>query len=290
MSDLITEVNRLADFKTRFYNRLVSQGDQTIQANDNMDTYLTHVESLRRINNKNITVTANGVYNVDTANGYSGNGIVTVNVSGSSTNNRLFNINDRVFPDNEENSIGTVSSFFVDGNGVEYAVVCLDSTYRLASAQWENPNSYTAITDLPEYNNTFTAAFGNGSETATFNNQKILDWEATHTSYTHPAVRHCRSKSFVINGVTYYGQLPNICELSSIWYNAYKLSLLDPTETSASNDVKLQQMRSAYSWSSNQTTNSMAWYMGSNNGGTTYNNKDGECLVYPVLEIPNVVA
>lgn len=289
MSELTELTSQLAGFKTRFYNRLVAQGDQTIQANDNMDTYLTHIESLRKINNKNITVTANGVYNVDTANGYSGNGIVTVNVSGSSTNNRLFNINDRVFPDNEENSIGTVSSFFVDGNGIEYAVVCLDSTYRLASAQWENPNSWEAITNLPQYGNRFTAAFGNGSETATFNNQKILDWEATYTSYTHPAVSHCRSKSFVINGVTYYGQLPNICELSSIWFNAYKLSLLDPTESSAANDVKLQQMRSVNSWSSSQYDNSSDWCLNSY-GGSGSMLKDEKCFVCPVLEIPNVVA
>lgn len=290
MSDIVTEANRLAGYKTRLYNRLVAQGDTVIQPNNSLDTYISRYERLRFINNKNITVTANGVYNVDTANGYTGNGIVTVNVSGSSTNNRLFNINDRVFPDNEENSIGTVSSFFVDGNGIEYAVVCLDSTYRLASAKWEDPTSSDAITDLPQYDNNFTAAFGNGSETATFNNQKILDWEATHTSYTHPAVSHCRSKSFVINGVTYYGQLPNICELSAIWNNAYKLSLLDPTETSASNDVKLQQTRNNANWSSSQCSSYAVWGMG--NDGSAYGNyyKHNEFFVCPVLEIPNVVA
>ena len=118
---------------------------------------------------------------------------------------------------------------------------------------------------------------------------KILDWEATHTSYTHPAVSHCRSKSFVINGVTYYGQLPNICELSTIWYNAYKLSLLDPTETSASNDVKLQQMRSVNNWSSSQCDSGTAWGV-TYSGYASNRDKDFEYFVCPVLEIPNVVA
>lgn len=284
MSDIVTEANRLADYKTRLYNRLIAQGDTVIQPNDSMDTYISRYERLRAINNKNITVTANGVYNIDAANGYTGNGIVTVNVTDSSTINRIYGIGDRIYEDIDGLAIGTIGAIYTDNNDVEYAVCVLDSTYRLPSTKWMD--QAVAVTDLPQYSSNNTAAFGFGSESATFNCDKIL----AMTSYTSDAVNHCRSKSFIINGVTYYGQLPNVCELCQIYANHYKLGQLDTTESSAANNVKLSSwFAGSFCWSSSQYRSSDAWGVYSN-GNAYSGTKTGTCMVCPVLEIPNVLA
>ena len=46
-----------------------------------------------------------------------------------------YSLLDRVV-DDSNNSIGIVVGFHFDANDVEYAVVCLDAAYRLASGQY----------------------------------------------------------------------------------------------------------------------------------------------------------
>lgn len=186
--------------------------------------------------------------------------------------------------DDSNNEIGSVCGFFTDANDNEYAIVCLDAQYRLASAKWTS-NTGT-VTNLTEYSmngaavdliaNTYT-------DTATSNCDKILSW-CTANSYTSEAVSHCRSKSFVIDGTTYYGQLPNLCELFYICANRAEISNADTSKSSYSSlDIATLATRL---WSSSQYSSTNAWYI-SNYGSVGYGTKTFSYFVAPVLEIPN---
>ena len=181
--------------------------------------------------------------------------------------------------DDSNNEIGTVSGFFTDANNVEYAVVCLDAQYRLAQGTYCS-NTSTAVTDLPVYS---TWALWKAKETATFNTQKILDF-CTAQSATSTACTHCRSKSFTIDGTTYYGQLPNIVELVDICKN---YTAIQSADTSVSQYSSLGFPRTSdRTWSSSQYSSTTGWYV--NNSGNAYNNsKTNYYFVAPVLEIPN---
>lgn len=192
---------------------------------------------------------------------------------------KKYNLLDRV-KDDSNNEIGTVSGFFTDANNVEYAVVCLDAQYRLAGGQWCS-NNQTTVTDLPTYS---TAQWGpwEAKETATYNTQKILDF-CTANGYTSTACSHCRTLSFAIDGTTYYGQLPNMIELSDIVRNHTEINTSDPTAGSYSS-VDFSTTR--YIWSSSQQSSSSVW----STGGIGYmssNNKPDYYTIVPVLEIPN---
>lgn len=192
---------------------------------------------------------------------------------------KKYNLLDRV-KDDSNNEIGTVSGFFTDANNVEYAVVCLDAQYRLDSAAWCS-NQSTIVTDLPTY---AEAQWGpwEAKETATFNTQKILNF-CTANSYTSTACSHCRSKSFTIDGTTYYGQLPNMIELNDIVRNHTALNAADIT---ASSYPSVNFASSSNVWSSSQLSSGSAWvaYPG---GSTNYYSKTTNRVAAPVLEIPN---
>lgn len=188
--------------------------------------------------------------------------------------------------DDNGNEIGTVSGFFIDANDLEYAVVCLDSRYRLASGQWCNNNS--AVTNMPLYNSIHTGACWGGGDTATENCDKILAFCAAN-SYTSSGVSHCRSKSFDINSTTYLGQLPNIAELIDIFKNHYILNNKDSSASSSGSSLNFTKWKT--SWSSTQYNASNGWlltfdysYKAAINGGFT---KDKTYFICPVLEIPN---
>ena len=186
--------------------------------------------------------------------------------------------------DDSNNEIGTVCGFFTDANDNEYAVVCLDAQYRLASAAWSSTSG--TVTNLTEYSmngaavdliaNTYT-------DTATSNCDKILAW-CSAGGYTSAAVSHCRSKSFVIGGITYYGQLPNLCELFYICANRAEISNADTSKSSYSSlDIATLASRTL---SSSQCNSSNVWYI--NFTGYVYlSSKTYSCFVAPVLEIPN---
>jgi hypothetical protein len=194
---------------------------------------------------------------------------------GSTGKYQLF---DRI-KDDLNNEIGTVSGFFTDANDVEYAVVCLDAQYRLEQGTYCS-NTSTAVTDLPMYS---TWAIWEAKETATFNTQKILDF-CTAQSATSTACTHCRSKSFTIDGTTYYGQLPNIIELVDICKN---YTAIQSADTSVSQYSSLGFPRTSdTTWSSSQYRSTIGWSV-SDSGVVNRNDKTTKCFVAPVLEIPN---
>ena len=222
------------------------------------------------------TITINGTYSASTDNldGYSS---VTVNVPSAPT--KKYNLLDRVKDDNN-NEIGTVSGFFTDDNNVEYAVVCLDAQYRLASSQYASTSG--SITNLPLYSDLVSSNVWTAKETATFNTQKILDWCSTN-GYTSTACSHCRSKSFVIGGVTYYGQLPNIKEVVEI---AKHYSEIESMDTSASSNTSLNFSTARTIWSSSQCAINNGWCLYASGALTNYT-KTSTRFACPVLEIPN---
>ena len=193
----------------------------------------------------------------------------------SSGGGDAYAVGDRV-TDDSNNPVGTVSSIFTDGNGQRYAVVCLDAVNRLASGQYLS--TVVNVSDIPQYQNqTIWAA----PETATTNTTAILS-TASSVGYTSTACTHCRSKTFTIGGVTYAGQLPNLNELTQIFA---KRTLINAQDPSASTYSSLVIPTSSATWSSTQCDVSIAWYVNPF-GSATFDGKDLDYFVIPVLEIP----
>lgn len=270
MSDLTNLTANLATTKTAMYNRLVAQGDTTIQANDPMTTYMNHFQSLVQKSLVTLNVTENGTYTA-TSSLISGYGTITVNVpSGGTPTHKKYSLLDRVY--NDANApIGTVSGFFTDKNDVEYAVVCLDAIYRNSSAQWASTTGN--VTNMPLYSDW---TIWEAPETATENTTLIL------ASKTSSACTHCRSKSFTIGGVTYYGQLPNIIELIDI---ARHRTAINAADTSGGS---ITIATTDNYWSSSQNFFAYGWYI-NGNGSASDTSKTTNYCVCPVLEIPNTL-
>lgn len=196
---------------------------------------------------------------------------------GGSAPSGKYKLLDRI-KDDSNNEIGTVSGFFTDANDTEYAVVCLDAQYRLDSGYYCSDMSI-AITNLPLYSN--QTLYG-ATETATFNTQTILDF-CTAQSVTSTACTHCRSKFFIIGGVTYYGQLPNMAELIDIFRRRTEINSND---TSASSYSSLIIPTSTKTWSSSSYSFLAAWYIDTN-GTVNTRARNSSYFVIPVIEIPN---
>lgn len=176
--------------------------------------------------------------------------------------------------DDSDNDIGCVVCYHIDANNQKYAVVCLNAEYRTRNSTY-CINTSDIITNLPVYSGFLSAT--SASETATFNCDKILDF-CVSVGTSSSAVSHCRSKSFVIGGVTYYGQLPNIAELQCIFINKTTINNSDQTSGPAIPDDYC-------CWSSNQQSERSAWIIWGNS--PTYTNRNGGfCASIPVLEIP----
>lgn len=184
-----------------------------------------------------------------------------------------YKVGDRV-NDDSNNPVGTVSSIFTDGNGDRYAVVCLDAVNRLNGTTWANKQpTMTAYTD-------FSDALS-AKETATSNTTDIL------ASGTAASCNHCRSKSFIIGGVTYNGQLPNLKELAAIFSNKNLINNQD--STASSYPSLIIPTSSATVLSSNYYGGIYAWCMGpSGSNYLTINTTSigNSANVIPVLEIP----
>lgn len=217
-----------------------------------------------------ISITENGTYDVTN---YAS---ADVNVAGSSGKYQLL---ERVKDDNN-NEIGTVSGFFTDANNVEYAVVCLDARYRGGVKSWLSVLG--APTNMPMYDNLYSSNVWEAKETATENTQLILDY-CTANNYTSEACTHCRSKSFVINRVTYYGQLPNLIEVLEIVKNYHAIETMD-TSASANPNNNFSVARSFSQ--SNQAGAQTYQYLTQGGLVTTYQ-KNTKGFTCPVLELPN---
>lgn len=193
-----------------------------------------------------------------------------VNIGVDLTPTKKYKLLDRI-KDDSNNEIGTVSGFFTDANDVEYAVVCLDAQYRLASGQIMSSGSQY---NVPLYNN---MGVWDAKETATTNTIAIL------AAGTSSACTHCRNQSFTIDGITYYGQLPNMPELTDIYRNR---TVINSSDTSASSYSSLVLANNKSAWSSTQYYESYSWCI--NNYGDVYaSNITDNYFVVPVLEIPN---
>lgn len=201
------------------------------------------------------------------------------NISGGGSHTR-YKLFDRVYGDSDSNTgIGTVCGFYKDSNSVEYAVVCLDATYRSTKGQWAA--STGAIPNMPLYGKWNLNI--NGTETATQNGDLILASKASN------AVSHCRSKSFSIGGTTYYGQLPNICELLMILGTHTILYNMDPTVSSAASGLNfVQNGFPSNAFSSSQCTADSGWSIGTSGSMRNYG-KANYYFVCPILEIPNTL-
>jgi len=168
--------------------------------------------------------------------------------------------------DDGGNEIGTHYMNFQDGNGNTFKVIVLDFQY---TTTWKNLCSNSgAITNMPLYSNLLSSNNMLAKETATQNTQVILDW-CSANGFTSQACTHCRSQSFTIGGVTYYGQLPNSLEALFIGKN---YPFFNPPYANSF-------------WSSTQYNSSNGLYM-SSGGYLSTMGKTGSQGVFPVLEIP----
>lgn len=205
-------------------------------------------------------------------------------ISGGGSAPSKYNLLDRVKDDNN-NEIGTVAGFHTDANNVKYAVVALDAQYRNGSGQY-----FSSDVNIPTLTTFNTQALWDSTDTATSNCTKILDY-ITEYGGTSSAVSHCRSKSFVIDNITYYGQLPTIVELTNIFMNRTAINAKD---TSASSYPDLIVPTDKHTWSSTQggNKNNYSFYitsLGYVQGYYKYNGAGGgslDYLILPVLEIP----
>ena len=201
----------------------------------------------------------------------------TADSGGGVTPTGKYQLLDRVKDDNN-NEIGTVTGFHTDANNVKYAVVCLDAQYRQSGAQYLSAD--VAITGLATLQD---QTLWENTDTATSNCDKILAF-IDGTEYTSSAVTHCRSKSFVIEGTTYYGQLPTIVELTDIFMNRTAINTKD---TSASQYSSFVVPSATHAWSSSQPTGASNGLYLRRDGTVTVITKSNKFFVLPVLEIPN---
>jgi len=178
--------------------------------------------------------------------------------------------------DDSNNEIGTVVGFHYDANNTEYAVVCLDAQFRLASGDLLSAGGVD-VYGLPQYQN--LSLYG-AKETATFNCDKIM---VSVLDYGGQAVTHCRSKTFTVDNVQYAGQLPTLMELLKILEFMTEINAADPT---ASSYPSLVLSNSTTYWSSSCYCGGVGWTPG-NNGEVRYADYVSQYFVAPILELPN---
>ena len=186
----------------------------------------------------------------------------------------------RISDDNGK-EIGTWCMNFADANGNIFKVVLLDAQYRNASTVWCSNRG--TVTNMPIYNNSLRAWwYDDAKETATQNTQLILDY-CSAGGYTSSACSHCRSQSFTINGVTYYGQLPNMRELFDMWHHRVQIEQMD---TSASSHSSTNFSSAHGIWSSSQYNGTNGLPLASTGHIGTGGSKTSTFFACPVLEIP----
>lgn len=188
--------------------------------------------------------------------------------------------------DDSGNEIGTHFMNFTDNNSMTYKVVCLDASYRKSGRlSWCTVRN-SPITDLPSLQN---ASMWNNTYSATYNCDKILAY-CTANSCSSPAVAACRSYSFVIDGATYYGQLPNFRESIYMMLRKNEINDLDPTDDTSSDagwGHSLYDSPSPDFWISIQNGANQAWYMyGTPTTKLKDSSRNSGSYAYPILEIP----
>ena len=189
--------------------------------------------------------------------------IGSISGGGGSGKYKLF---DRV-SDDSLGEIGTVCGFFTDANDVEYAVVALDSTYRVNNVPYMGSGGTVSV---PQYFQQVYAA----KETATYNSDLLVAGAAA--AGVSCAAEFCQRKVFTIDNVVYKGQLPNLVELLMIYQKVNELNAKDPTGS---------YYLATSCWSSNNSSGGGWWI--DTDGTTKHSNNTTGRKAYPVLEIPN---
>lgn len=190
--------------------------------------------------------------------------ISTISGGGGSGKYKLF---DRV-SDDSLGEIGTVCGFFTDANDVEYAVVALDSTYRVNNVPYMESGGTVSVPQ--QYNH----AVYMSKDTATYNSDLLVADAAAAGVVC--AAEFCQRKVFTIDNVVYKGQLPNLVELFMIYSTVNELNAKDPTGS---------YYLGVDCWSSSYSSNG-GWCIRSN-GQVLTRSVTEQKKAYPVLEIPN---
>lgn len=216
------------------------------------------------------------------------NGVTILGVTGSYTGggSGKYKMFQRVL-DDSNNDVGMVCGFHLDSNDNEYAVVALNAENRLDNGgTFLSTGSY--VPNVPAYQDLSLAIAG--KETATENTTEILDF-ATQNNLTSGAATFCRSKSFTIDGVVYYGQFPTVSELWDIMSKYDEIDSGDPTLAShpTLNVLGLVNIGSStqYGATGGSWPYGFYWYFYPSNFSIAYDQQTTGWGVLPVLELPN---
>lgn len=187
--------------------------------------------------------------------------------------------------DDSNVEIGTVCGYQTDANNQKYAIVCLDSYYRQSNGALYSASilsSNVNDSDIVGYTFYSNISVWSCPETATLNCKKISDAAQT-LGLTSSAISFCRNISFVIGGVTYYGQVPNLPELIKILMMLPELNTKDTTAASYPNAV----IKTDQSYISS-TLRSGSQYFYARSFGRVEQQQDLNYAEYvlPILEIP----
>lgn len=216
-----------------------------------------------------INIGQNGTYDVAR--------YTTANVNVSSGKYQLL----QRIKDDSNNDVGIVVGFHTYNN-VEYAVVCLDCTYRNTDNYQLYSDTNTDIVGLPGYPN--NDAY-DAPETATYFCDYILNF-ATEHGQSSTGISQARTLSFVIDGNTHYGQVPTLKEMLMIFMNRTAINTNDPSVIQGSPIIPERYNVRAYLCSTPMDSSYGAWnwsyYCTPGNGPRTE-----FFQLLPILELPN---
>lgn len=191
-------------------------------------------------------------------------------IQGGGTTAKKYSLWQRIKDDNNAD-VGIVVGFVFDDNNQEYAVIALDAKNRSSSSKY-----MTTSVDVSGASHPQGADVYKTQRLATPYCDLILG------ATSSPAISFCREKTFLIDGVSYSGQLPTLPEVLFIAGGKDIINNLDPTATDYPSLVI------AYTFdalSCLQYNSSFSWVVSGSK--TTAASKTTSSFVFPILEIPN---
>lgn len=233
----------------------------------------------------NYKISASGYKTVYGSKVVTANSTINHTLVPESSQNGVYSLGDRI--GNMASFVGYFNSINPDDNSSQkYAVFVLDAAYRKRENRWGNNSKFSGDdVTLPQYANG-TAALA-ATESAEYN-ENLMYSKFTIDQLSDSAFAFCRSKSVVLDEVTYYAHLPNIAELKMIYDNRSQLDSFDPTASSYSSvSFSTWDFANSVIWSSTWSNSGyQAWsYQNYNSNPYTmaYYSTGG---IVPVFEIP----